>query len=164
MFGTRIGQRGFKISAIGAPDSCIRQSVRALLDDATRARPVPSDWVYVNNFTAPHRPIALALPGLAKAMHSLVEDLKVSLPANFCCCSVTSDDDIDTPTKPSNARANPSELARLHTAPGICSSTANDAAASNSGSLAHGQSLSPGSPFACPALTSSVSLSPVSTR
>ncbi len=87
-FGTAIGQRGFNIFAIGAPGARIRQSVRALLDDAARARPAPSDWVYVNNFDAPHRPIALSLPGgrapaLAKAVHSLIEDLKVSLPAIF---------------------------------------------------------------------------------
>ena len=62
-FGTAIGQRGFNIFAIGAPGARIRQSVRALLDDAARARPAPSDWVYVNNFDAPHRPIALSLPG-----------------------------------------------------------------------------------------------------
>jgi len=87
-FGTTIGQRGFNIFAIGAPGARIRQSVRALLDDAARARPAPSDWVYVNNFDEPHRPVALSLPGgrasaLAKAIHSLIEDLKVSLPALF---------------------------------------------------------------------------------
>src|SRR6185312_937305 len=47
-----------------------------------------SDWVYVNNFAAPNRPTALALPGgrapeLEKAIHSLIEELKVSLPAIF---------------------------------------------------------------------------------
>ncbi|MGA3401248.1 MAG: AAA family ATPase [Acetobacteraceae bacterium] len=87
-FGTTIGQRGFNIFAIGAPGARIRQSVRALLNDAARARPAPSDWIYVNNFDAPHRPIALALPGgrapaLAKAIHNLIDDLKVALPAIF---------------------------------------------------------------------------------
>lgn len=87
-FGTDISQRGFNIFAIGAPGARIRQSVRGLLDAAAENRPPPSDWVYVNNFEAPHRPAALSLPGgrapgFAKAMHALVEDLKVSLPAIF---------------------------------------------------------------------------------
>jgi len=87
-FGTGIGQRGFNIFAIGAPGSRIRQSVRALLDEAAHQRQQCDDWVYVNNFTAPHQPRALSLPSrrapaFAQAMHTLVEDLKVSLPAIF---------------------------------------------------------------------------------
>jgi lon-related putative ATP-dependent protease len=85
---TGIAARGFNIFAIGSPGARIQQSVRALLDDAARSRPVPPDWVYVNNFAAPQRPVALALPGgrapeFEKAVHSLIEDLKVSLPAIF---------------------------------------------------------------------------------
>ena len=42
----------------------------------------PSDWVYVNNFTTPHRPVAIALPpgrapALDKALDRLIDDLKV---------------------------------------------------------------------------------------
>lgn len=59
----------------------------------------------------------------------------------------------DYPQFAMNARANPSERARLDTAPGICSWTVNNAVASNSGSSVHGQSLSPGSRFAWPAVT-----------
>ena len=87
-FGATIGQRGFNIFAIGAPGSRIRQSARALLDEAARDRPQPDDWVYVNNFAVPHQPRALSLPArrapdFARAMHGLVEDLKVALPAIF---------------------------------------------------------------------------------
>jgi predicted ATP-dependent protease len=87
-FGAGIAARGFNIFAIGSTGARIQQSVRMLLDDAAGSRPAPSDWVYVNNFNAPHRPVALALPPrrgpeFEKAIHSLIEDLKVSLPAIF---------------------------------------------------------------------------------
>ncbi len=87
-FGAGTAARGFNIFAIGSSSARIQQSVRMLLDDAARSRPAPSDWAYVNNFDAPHRPVALALPPrrgpeLEKATHSLIEDLKVSLPTIF---------------------------------------------------------------------------------
>ncbi len=87
-FGTEIPQRGFNIFVIGQSSARMQQAVRALLDDAARARPLPPDWVYVNNFATPHRPRAIALPGrrgpeFQQAVHALIEDLRVSLPAIF---------------------------------------------------------------------------------
>jgi predicted ATP-dependent protease len=87
-FGTEMAVRGFNVFAIGANGAQIHHSVRALLDDAARVRPTPSDWVYVNNFAVPHRPVAIALPSrrapeLAKAVDRLIDDVKVSLPAAF---------------------------------------------------------------------------------
>ena len=51
-------------------------------------RPPPPDWVYVNNFATPHRPVAIALPSgrapaLDNALDRLIDDLKVALPAAF---------------------------------------------------------------------------------
>ncbi|MDR3538455.1 MAG: AAA family ATPase [Acetobacteraceae bacterium] len=87
-FGTGIAQQGFNIFAIGSSAAHIQQSVRARLQEAASGKPVPADWVYVNNFAAPHRPVALSLPGgrapaLEKAIHDLIEELKISLPAIF---------------------------------------------------------------------------------
>lgn len=87
-FGTEIAHRGFNIFAMGATGARVHESVKALLQDAAHGRPPPSDWVYVNNFATPHRPSALALPGgrapaLEKAVHALLEDLKLALPAIF---------------------------------------------------------------------------------
>jgi lon-related putative ATP-dependent protease len=87
-FGTEMGVRGFNIFAIGAIGAHIQGSVRALLDDAAGKRPKPSDWVYVNNFVTPHRPVAISLPpgrapALDKAVDDLIDDLKVSLPGAF---------------------------------------------------------------------------------
>lgn len=87
-FGIGIDHRGFNIFAVGAPGARLQQALKALLDDAAAGRPAPQDWVYVNNFTAAHRPAAIALPpgrapALAAAMRQLVEDLRSALPAAF---------------------------------------------------------------------------------
>lgn len=87
-FGTDMAVRGFNIFAIGANGARIQDSVRALLEDAASKRPKPSDWVYVNNFATPYRPVAIELPpgrapALDKALDELIDDVKVSLPAAF---------------------------------------------------------------------------------
>ena len=87
-FGATTSARGFNIIAIGSPGARIREVVTALLAEATRQRPAPPDWAYVNNFTTPHRPIALSLPRgraqlLRRAMNGLVDDLRAALPAIF---------------------------------------------------------------------------------
>ena len=85
-FGTEMVVRGFNIVAIGANGANIQGSVRALLEDAAAKRSKPSDWVYVNNFATPYRPVAITLPSgrapvLDKALDRLIDDLKVLLPA-----------------------------------------------------------------------------------
>ena len=87
-FGTDMAVRGFNVFAIGANGANIQRSVRTLLEEAAAKRQRPSDWVYVNNFTTPYRPVAIALPAgrateLGKAVDRLIDDLKVSLPAAF---------------------------------------------------------------------------------
>ncbi len=87
-FGAAMGQRGFNIFAIGAGGARMQHAAKTLLDDAARARAYPRDWVYVANFAEAHRPVALALPGgrapgFQKAVHDLIDDLRVSLPAVF---------------------------------------------------------------------------------
>lgn len=86
--GTRIGAPGFNIFAVGSSGARIQRSIRSLLEVAAAERPAASDWVYVNNFAAPHRPTAIRLPRgkapvFAKAMHDLIDDLKAALPGVF---------------------------------------------------------------------------------
>ena len=50
--------------------------------------PAPNDWVYVNNFEAPNKPIAIRLPpgraaALAKGMVAAIDELRAALPAIF---------------------------------------------------------------------------------
>ncbi len=65
-----------------------RRAVMELLREQAEQRPAPCDWVYVNNFEAPHKPRALKLaPGraleLKSAMEELVDDLAIEIPAMF---------------------------------------------------------------------------------
>ena len=87
-FGTCISQPGFNIFAIGDTAGRVRDSIRLMLDEAALGQPGPPDWVYVYNFADPQRPKALSLPAgrapaLQKAVHDLIEELKVALPAVF---------------------------------------------------------------------------------
>lgn len=87
-FGTQIDKDGFNLFVIGPNGAHMQEAVKAMLEDQARTRPSPSDWVYVNNFSDPERPVALQLPtGRATvfrdAMHKLIDDLKGALPAVF---------------------------------------------------------------------------------
>ena len=87
-FGTRVDKTGFNLFVIGPNGARMQDAVKALLADETRTRPSPSDWVYVNNFADPERPVAIELPtGRARkfheAMHKLIDDLSTALPAVF---------------------------------------------------------------------------------
>ena len=66
----------------------MQQAVETVLQQAAQTKPRPADWVYVNNFSEPHRPIGISLPAgravqFRDAMHALIDDLKTALPAVF---------------------------------------------------------------------------------
>ncbi len=87
-FGTLIEKPGFNLFVIGSPEARMRQAVQAVLREAAEKRPQPSDWVYVNNFAEPHKPVAIDLPAgralaFRAAMRELIDDLKAALPAVF---------------------------------------------------------------------------------
>ncbi|MDT3684976.1 MAG: AAA family ATPase [Pseudorhodoplanes sp.] len=87
-FGTGIDNKGFNIFVIGSSGARIQETVRAILARQAKSRSAPSDWVYVNNFKESHKPIAIELPGgraveFHDAMHRLIDDLKITLPAMF---------------------------------------------------------------------------------
>ena len=85
-FGTCIAQKGFNIFAIGDNAGQVREAVRFMLDEAALSQPGPPDWAYVYNFVDPQRPKALSFPAgrapaFQKAVHDLIEELKLALPA-----------------------------------------------------------------------------------
>ena len=86
--GTEINAAGFNVFVTGSEGARMQEAVKALLRETKHARSVPFDWVYVNNFSLPHRPVAIRLPpGRAirfrDRMHDLIQDLKLALPAAF---------------------------------------------------------------------------------
>ncbi|MDE2466412.1 MAG: AAA family ATPase, partial [Alphaproteobacteria bacterium] len=86
--GTRLHDGGFNLYVSGRIDNGLRDTVRSMLNEVAAARAAPPDIVYVFNFNEPHKPVALELPtGRASqfrdAMHDLISDLRVALPAAF---------------------------------------------------------------------------------
>jgi lon-related putative ATP-dependent protease len=86
--GLDIAVDGFNIFVIGQSTARIPEAVKSLLLADASKRPIPPDWVYVHNFAAPHKPVALELPpGRAphfrRAMQHLIEDVRTALPAVF---------------------------------------------------------------------------------
>ena len=86
--GTGIVRQGFNLFAIGPAGALTRKAVEQVLKEAAEDRPAPSDWVYVNNFKEPQKPIAIALPAgravqFRDAMRELIDALKTAIPAVF---------------------------------------------------------------------------------
>ncbi|MGZ3410976.1 MAG: Lon protease family protein [Xanthobacteraceae bacterium] len=87
-FGTQVNKAGFNLFVIGPNGARMQDAVKAILATEAQAKPSPPDWVYVNNFIEPDRPVAIEMPaGRARkfheAMHKLIDDLKSALPAVF---------------------------------------------------------------------------------
>ncbi|PWE31403.1 peptidase [Maritimibacter sp. 55A14] len=78
----------FNLFVLGLPGSGRHAVVRTILTEAAAAKPRPQDWVYVNNFEAPHKPVAIALPpggaaAFRTAMETLIDELANDIPAMF---------------------------------------------------------------------------------
>ena len=87
-FGLEIENPGYNLYLSGAPGSG-RESI--VLDELRRfapTRPVPTDWIYVYNFTEPDHPNAIAMPPgtatqFASELSSLVSTTLRELPRAF---------------------------------------------------------------------------------
>ena len=87
-FGVGIGCDGYNLFAMGAEGVGRHTVVRQYLEQRAPQRGTPSDWCYVFNFAAPHKPRALQLPAGRAArfrqdMEQVVEDLRTGIPAAF---------------------------------------------------------------------------------
>lgn len=87
-FGLGIRHEGYNIYVLGSSGMGKHEMLQDFLHQQAFDRPKPSDWCYVNNFSAPHQPKVLKLPcGLAqqlrKDMEQCIEDLLVTIPGVF---------------------------------------------------------------------------------
>ncbi|MCY4033874.1 MAG: AAA family ATPase [Hyphomicrobiales bacterium] len=87
-FGSRIEREGFNMFLSGPQGAGRHYAVSSLLRGKAAQEPPPDDWVYVNNFDEPHKPVALQLPAgtavsFQNAMGSLISDLVAVFPALF---------------------------------------------------------------------------------
>jgi len=85
-FGVEMKGKGFNVYVAGPPITGKRPAARSFLESIAKTRPVPPDWVYVNNFQNPYEPKALKLPpGKAKVfqkdLKTLVDQAKRAVPA-----------------------------------------------------------------------------------
>jgi lon-related putative ATP-dependent protease len=85
-FGVEMKGKGFNVYVAGPPITGKRPAARSFLENIAKTRPVPPDWVYVNNFQNPYEPKTLRLPpGRAKVfqkdLKNLVDQAKRAVPA-----------------------------------------------------------------------------------
>lgn len=79
---------GFNLFVMGPPGSGKRSMLMQIVAERAPLAPTPDDWVYVNNFDEPTRPVALRLPPgdgskLRADLAQLVEELRTAIPAVF---------------------------------------------------------------------------------
>jgi predicted ATP-dependent protease len=87
-FALGVERDAFNLFVMGPSGSGRHTLVERLAKERSARAPRPSDWVYVNNFSQPHKPTALELPsGLGSALkhdlQQLVEELVATVPAIF---------------------------------------------------------------------------------
>ncbi len=87
-FGLGIKEKGFNIYVAGYPGTGRTTAVKNFLEETAKAKSVPPDWCYVNNFQDEYTPKAIKLPPgkgkvFQKDMKSFVEDAKRALRKAF---------------------------------------------------------------------------------
>src|SRR5512147_3271208 len=61
-FGLSIRNHGYNIFVSGIPGTGRNSIVKSLVKRISQGRPTPDHCCYINNFRAPHRPLAVRLP------------------------------------------------------------------------------------------------------
>lgn len=87
-FGVDIEGQGYHVFALGPSGTGKATMVRKFLERQAPDRPVPDDWLYVNNFEDTDKPIALRMPAgkgceFRQDMDRVVEELNTEIPRTF---------------------------------------------------------------------------------
>jgi predicted ATP-dependent protease len=87
-FGINIARQGYNLFVMGPSGAGKHTLVRQSLERKEASGAAPLDWAYVNNFSQPHKPLALALPAgrgqqLKSDMQQLMEELSLAIPSAF---------------------------------------------------------------------------------
>lgn len=87
-FGINIKSKGYNIYALGEVGTGRATAIQHYLHELTRDEPTPKDWIYVHNFSMPHRPRAIELAaGEARPfqlrIRKLIQELRQGLPQAF---------------------------------------------------------------------------------
>jgi len=87
-FGINIKSQGYNIYVLGEVGTGRTTAIMRFLREKSQEKPVPSDWIYVNNFASPHQPRAIEFPpGEGKLFQDeitlLIRHLQEDLPKAF---------------------------------------------------------------------------------
>lgn len=87
-FAVGVRRPGYNLYVMGPTGAGKHAMVEQFLSERARREPCPNDWVYVNNFDHPHKPLALELPAgrgseLREDMQRLIDELRIAIPATF---------------------------------------------------------------------------------
>ncbi|HSN19599.1 MAG TPA: AAA family ATPase [Usitatibacter sp.] len=87
-FAFGIGAENYNVFVMGPSGTGRHTLVRESIARRSEGLAPAADWVYVNNFAAPHQPLAIELPArrgsqLQQDMEELVAELRASIPAIF---------------------------------------------------------------------------------
>ncbi len=87
-FGVNIKDNGYHIYAVGPASTGKTTIIRKFLEQEAKNKPVPCDWLYVNNFDDHDKPQVLQIPaGKGKEfkddMDQFVEELQTEVPQAF---------------------------------------------------------------------------------
>ena len=87
-FGVNIKSQGYHMFAMGPVGTGKKTIIRNYLEADAGTKPVPDDWLYVNNFSDNDTPRALRLPAgrgqdFRSDLDQLVEELRIEVPKAF---------------------------------------------------------------------------------
>ncbi len=87
-FGLNMKSAGYNIFVTGPVGTGKSTIVGDIVRQYARKEECPPDWILVNNFSDPYRPVAIAVPpgcayGFSKRMSKLVTDVRQALPKAF---------------------------------------------------------------------------------
>lgn len=87
-FGIGIQSQGYNIYILGPMGTGRATAIERFLQDRTATQPPPEDWIYVHNFSLPHQPRAIELPGgqgsvFQAHMAALIARISEDLPTAF---------------------------------------------------------------------------------
>ncbi len=87
-FGVNIKDNGYHIYAVGPSSTGKTTIIRKFLEQEAKNKPVPCDWLYVNNFEDHDKPRTLQMPAgkgkeFKEDMDQFVEELQTEVPQAF---------------------------------------------------------------------------------
>jgi hypothetical protein len=87
-FGIKMKSPGYNIYVLGESGTGRTTAIQQFVEAQAGNDPAPADWIYVNNFQEPHKPLAIQLPPgeggrLRDSLGLLIKELRVEIARAF---------------------------------------------------------------------------------